>query len=194
MSFDEISEVVPWLELAVDQGQDLCDPQFGHAQGSPRFFKTHAWERDCPKFPKTIVVLRRPEDVVVSFYKFFEDWFFEPGAIALDDFAREFWLARGIPPTKMQNASYFVHLISWYERRQDPNVLFVFFEDLLEDLELQIRRVARFVSNDKVRRQCNFFLAQTCREPGTTIHLHVIVMVACACSFNMISQKPLSLL
>jgi hypothetical protein len=152
MSFDEISEVVPWLELAYDQGQDLDAPQYGHAQGSPRFFKTHAWERDCPKFSKTIIVIRRPEDVLVSFYGFFEDWFFEPGTISLDDFAQEFWLARGVPPTKMQNASYFVHLVSWYERRQDPTVLFLCFEDLLEDLEGQIRRIARFVSNDKVRR------------------------------------------
>jgi hypothetical protein len=150
MTFDEISQVVPWLELAADQGQDLNSPQYGHHQGSPRFFKTHAWERDCPKFPKTIVVIRKPEDVVVSFYKFFEDWFFEPGTIDLDVFAREFWLARGVPPSKMQNASYFVHLISWYQRRNDPDVLFVCFEDLLDDLEGQVRRIARFVSNDKV--------------------------------------------
>jgi Sulfotransferase domain len=150
MSFEEISEVVPWLELAFDQGQDLDAPQYGHTMGSPRFFKSHAWEPDCPKFPKTIVVLRRPEDVVVSFYKFFEDWFFDAGTIALDEFAREFWLVRGVPPTKMQNASYFVHLISWYERRHDRNILFVCFEDLLEDLEREVRRISRFVSNQKV--------------------------------------------
>jgi Sulfotransferase domain len=153
MSFDEISRVIPWLELAADQGQDLNAPQYGDDQDCPRFFKSHAWERDCPKFPKVIVVIRRPEDVLVSFYEFFEDWFFEPGMIDMDSFAREFWLARGVPATKMQNASYFVHLVSWYERRHDPNVLFVCFEDLLEDLEGQVRRIARFVSNNKVRLQ-----------------------------------------
>jgi hypothetical protein len=150
MSFDEISHVVPWLELAADQGQDLNAPQYGDQLGSPRFFKTHAWERDCPKFPKTIVVIRKPEDVLVSFFEFFEDWFFVPGTIELNVFAREFWLARGVPLSKMQNASYFVHLISWYQRRHDPDVLFVCFEDLLDDLEGQVRRIARFVSNDKV--------------------------------------------
>jgi hypothetical protein len=152
MSFDEISQVVPWLELAYDQGQNLDDPQYGHEDGHPRFFKTHAWEHHCPKFPKVIVVIRKPEDVVVSFYKFFEDWFFEAGTIGLDAFANEFWLARGVPTSKMQNASYFVHLVSWYKRRNDPNVLFVCFEDLLDDLEFQIRRIARFVSTDKVSR------------------------------------------
>ena len=150
MDFDEISRVVPWLELAVDQGQDLEAPQYGEADGKPRLFKTHAWADHCPSFRKTIVVLRNPYDVVVSFYKFFEGWFFEPGTIELDTFAKQFWLARGVPTSKMQNASYFVHLISWYKlRSQKDSILMVFFEDLKEDLKGQVRRVARFLSDDK---------------------------------------------
>jgi hypothetical protein len=69
MEFEEISEVVPWLELAHDQGQDMAAAQWGHPQDL-RFFKTHAWVDHCPKFPKTIVVLRDPRDVVYSFYRF----------------------------------------------------------------------------------------------------------------------------
>ena len=42
-------QVVPWLELAHDQGQDLYAPQYGEAEGLPRLFKTHAWEGHCPK-------------------------------------------------------------------------------------------------------------------------------------------------
>lgn len=72
MDFEEISQVVPWLELAHDQGQDLTAKQWGDAGGHLRFFKTHAWAGDCPPFPKTIVVLRDPCDVVVSFWRFFE--------------------------------------------------------------------------------------------------------------------------
>jgi hypothetical protein len=49
MSFQEISEVVPWLELAYDQGQNLYDAQWGESDGVPRLFKTHAWEPHCPK-------------------------------------------------------------------------------------------------------------------------------------------------
>lgn len=160
MSFAEISEVVPWLELAYDQGQSLESPQYGHEQGMPRFFKSHAWEKDCPKFPKVIVVLRNPEDVLVSFYRFFEDWFFEPGTVSLDAFAREFWLARDVPASKMQNASYFVHLNSWYMRKDDPNVLILFFEDLKEDLKSQVERIARFVSTTTVRIQQHWFLSK----------------------------------
>jgi hypothetical protein len=73
------------------------------------------------------------------------------GSIDIDTFAEEFWLSRGIPDdSKMQNASYFVHLISWYEHQGDDSskILFVFFEDLLHDLECQVRRIAKFMSNE----------------------------------------------
>ncbi|GKY97525.1 hypothetical protein MPSEU_000710700 [Mayamaea pseudoterrestris] len=149
MTFDEISEVVPYIELAFDQGQDLESAQFGHDDELPRLFKTHVWEPHCPKAPKTIVVLRHPNDVLVSFYHFFEDWFFEPGTLSLESFAEEFWLARGIPQCRMENASYFYHLTSWYARRADETVLFVFYEDLKEDLEEQVTRIARFLSTSR---------------------------------------------
>lgn len=154
LDFEEISAVVPWIELAADQGQDLeaDQPPFGPGcEYLPRLFKTHCWHTHCPSFPKTIVVLRDPCDVVLSFYRFFEGWFFEPGTIDLETFANEFWLARGKPDdSKMQNASYFVHLISWYQKWQSDHrsVLLVFFENLKNDLEKQIRRIARFLSNE----------------------------------------------
>lgn len=108
---------------------------------------------------KKIVVLRDPMDVVVSFYKFFSGWFFEPNSISLTDFAREFWLQRGVPTSRMNNASYFVHLTSWYneQKKNDDDVLIIFFEDLKEDLERQVRRVAKFISTDKVRCTCLLF-------------------------------------
>lgn len=52
----------------------------------------------------------------------------------------------------MQNASYFVHLISWYERRNEhDSVLITTFEDFKEDLQGEIERIAKFVSTDKIR-------------------------------------------
>jgi Sulfotransferase domain len=153
MDFEEISAVVPWIELAKDLGQDLQadQPPCGNVASVPRLFKTHCWYNHCPHFPKTIVVLRDPCDVLISFYNFFEGWFFEPGAIDLEVFAEQFWLARDIPDdSKMQNASYFVHLTSWYINRHGSDsskILFVFFEDLVDDLEGQVRRIAKFLSN-----------------------------------------------
>jgi Sulfotransferase domain len=145
MSFEEISDVVPWIELAADQGIDLEAPQ----SGSIRCFKTHCWAQHCPPFAKTIVVVRDPYDVAYSFYRFFEDWFFAPGEITLDSFVDEFWLTRDSPGSKTENASYFVHLNSWYERRHEAGVMFVFFEDMKEDLRHEVQRVARFISTDE---------------------------------------------
>ena len=151
MEFEEISEVVPWIELAHDLDQDLSAPQFGDEQNELRFFKTHAWADHCPKFAKTIVVMRDPHDVLLSFFKFFENWFFEPGEMSLDVFAKEFFLARDVPQSKMQNASYFVHLVSWFQRRNDDDVLIVFFEDMKQDLRREITRVANFLSTTDPR-------------------------------------------
>ena len=147
MNFSEISEVVPWLELAHDQGQNLQLAQYGDSSNELRFFKTHAWANHCPSFPRTIVVIRDPCDVLLSFYRFFEGWFFEPGTVSLDAFADEFWLSRGVPENRMQNASYFVHLVSWYKRRNDDNILLVCFEDLKADFDGQIRRIAQFLAS-----------------------------------------------
>jgi len=146
MDFDEISRVVPWIELAADQGQRLRAEQ----KFSPRCFKTHLWAPHCPDFKRTIVVFRDPYDVANSFYRFFEGWFFAPGSMEADTFVREFWLARGPAESKMQNASYFHHLTSWYERYQEDRnkVLVVFFEDLKDDLSKQVARVADFLSTD----------------------------------------------
>lgn len=141
MDFEEISEVVPWIELAHDIGQDLGAPQ----RAAPRCFKTHAWYPHCPKGGKYIVVVRNPPDVALSFYNFFEGWFFEPGEVEIDPFVREFWLSRGAPESRMSNASFFDHFLSWWSRRLEPDVLFLFYEDLKEDLPGSVAAVARFM-------------------------------------------------
>ncbi|EDQ92076.1 uncharacterized protein MONBRDRAFT_22879 [Monosiga brevicollis MX1] len=141
MDFDEISEVVPWIELAHDLDHPLDAPQVA----APRVYKTHCWYDHCPKGGKYIVVVRHPEDVALSFFNFFQGWYFEPGEIDITTFLREFWLKRGEPASRMQNASYHHHLTSWYHHRLDDNVLWVFFEDMKEHLEETVRRVDRFL-------------------------------------------------
>lgn len=146
MDFEEISAVVPWFELAHDQGQDLEAPQ----KGSVRVFKTHAWRDHCPAGGKYIVIVRNPADVALSFYRFFENWFFQPGEVDLEPFVREFWLARGRPADddRMSNASFYDHFLSWWEVRDNPNVLLLFFEDMKEDLPAQVEKVAKFMKVD----------------------------------------------
>ena len=54
-------------------------------------------------------------------------------------------LADGAPKKETEFASYFAHLLSWWERRNDSNVLFLFYEDMKDDLESAVRMVAAFI-------------------------------------------------
>mmetsp|Transcript_494 Transcript_494/g.1046 ORF Transcript_494/g.1046 Transcript_494/m.1046 type:complete len:314 (-) Transcript_494:257-1198(-) len=141
MDYEEISMEIPFIEVAYDLGQDLTTPQ----RYTPRAFKTHLYRPHCPAGARNIVVTRDPVDVALSFFKFFEGWFFAPGEVPLDEFVREFWLARGEPSNDMENASFFHHTLSWWSHRKDPDVLFLFFEDLKEDLESNVSRIADFL-------------------------------------------------
>ena len=135
MDFEEITLVVPWLEAAADMG---IDPQAAQKAG-PRCFKTHlSWNR-IPKGARYIHISRDPADALVSAYRFLEGWFFEPGTIDLETFSTESFL------DGRRGETYWDFLLSWWERREAPDVLFLFFEDMKEDLEATIERVASFI-------------------------------------------------
>jgi Sulfotransferase domain len=146
MSFEEINIVIPCLEMAWDSGlKDLeSNDQGGHR---PRLFKTHSWYPDCPKGDgvRYIVVARNPLDAGLSFYHFLGGWFFDPGEISVDEFLQEFMLARGAPENNMQNASQWHNMASWYPYRKDPNVLFVFYEDLVANQKAGVDLIADFL-------------------------------------------------
>ena len=50
-----------------------------------------------------------------------------------------------ISPKEMMHVNYFQHLLSWWPKRNDPNVLFLLYEDMLDDLESAVRAVASFM-------------------------------------------------
>ena len=134
MDFDDISRVVPWIETAVTLGLDLEAPQ----RAGPRGFKSHLGYDEVPKGARYIVAFRDPKDAFVSLYRFMEGWFFEPGAISMAEFARH-RLARS-----ENGGGYWRHLVSWWEQRDNPTVLLLAYEQMLEQPEATIRRVAAF--------------------------------------------------
>ena len=90
MDFRDISEVVPWIEVAHDLGQDLDAEQ----KAEPRAFKTHFDGDSLPKGGRVVYVVREPISALVSFYHFNSGWFMEPGAMNLERFALERLLGR----------------------------------------------------------------------------------------------------
>ncbi|MCP4176584.1 MAG: sulfotransferase domain-containing protein [bacterium] len=134
MDFNEINEVIPWLEISHDIGIDLDQ----HKPTLPRVFKSHlAWENIPKKNCKYICLTRNPKDVLVSFYKFIEGWWFEPGAISIELFTKAFFING--------RETYWTHLASWWPHRNDPNVLMFSYEELKEKLPEYIHIISDFI-------------------------------------------------
>lgn len=132
MDFDEITRVVPWINMAHDSGIDIYAPQVAH----PRAFKTHSTLDEVPKGGKYITILRDPKDALLSHYHFFEDFFFEKGSIDIETFAREFYIP---------GRTVFKHITALWDRRKDENVLPLCYENMKADLPQTVERVAEFI-------------------------------------------------
>jgi hypothetical protein len=132
--FDEISRVVPWIEMAHFVGVDLEATQ----RGEPRGFKSHLPYGLVPKPAKYIVAVRDPKDALVSTFRFMEGWFIEPGTVTIEEFAA-LWLT-----DEPSDRDYWSHLLSWWDRRDRDDVLLLSYESMVDDLEQTIRRVADF--------------------------------------------------
>ena len=135
LEFDDISRVVPWIETAHDLGLDLEAEQ----RAEPRAFKSHLAWTAIPKGARYIVAVRDPRDALVSGYRFFEGWFFEPGTIDIETLGRDRFI---------ENRNYYTHLASWWPRRDDEHVLLLAYEQMNADPEGTLRRVSSFIGLD----------------------------------------------
>ena len=134
MDFDEITRVVPWIEMAKDMGIDIYAPQ----AAKPRAFKTHRNLNDLPRGGKYISVIRDPKDAMLSLYRFFEGWIFEKGSISLEEFALQFYIGT-------DGRGYWDHIHALWDRRNDPDVLPLCYENMKQDLSSAVETVADFM-------------------------------------------------
>ena len=139
MDFDDISRVVPWIEMSPMLGIDLNAPQ----RANPRGFKSHLSYTSVPKGARYLVSVRDPKDAFVSMYRFMEGWFLEPGAVPIEDFF-EGWL-KGRGP---EGEGYWSHLLSWWAVRDRPEVLLFSYRKMVRDRAAHIRRLADFAGID----------------------------------------------
>jgi Sulfotransferase domain len=68
----------------------------------------------------------------------------------LEEFVECMVLARGVPPTSNDSASYWEHLLSWWRKLEsrEADVLLLFYEDMQADLPGTVDRVAAFLGGD----------------------------------------------
>jgi len=132
MDFREIMEVVPWIEMSFDLGIDIHAPQ----KAFPRAFKSHMTWDDIPKGARYIYSVRDPKDVMVSDYNFLGGWIFDKDAISIDTFVQDQYL---------KDNYYWKHIKSWWSQQDNPDVLFLCYEDMKQDLDATIRMIADFM-------------------------------------------------
>lgn len=155
MDFDEITTVTPWIEVAHDMAWELDAPQIAE----PRIYKSHLSWHHVPKGGRYICSFRHPADAFVSFYRFFEGFFFEPGTISLGAFFYWRW-----PREELAEKGYWYHLSSWWEQRHNEDVLLLCYEDMSADLPGTVQRIARFMGISLDDELLDTVLRQSSRE------------------------------
>ncbi|XP_066578067.1 cytosolic sulfotransferase 1 isoform X2 [Amia ocellicauda] len=174
-----VYERVPYLEICAPDfftGVDLIDSM----TSSPRLIKTHLpvqlvpksfWEQKC----RVIYVARNPKDNAVSYFHFgrMNKLQPEPGdwASYLERFRKG----------QMLFGSWYAHVKGWWEHRQNhPQLLYLFYEDLKEDVSRELGRVCDFLgvslseeAQDRVLREVGF---QSMRDNSMTNYSTCAVM------------------
>ncbi|XP_028029716.1 sulfotransferase 1C3-like isoform X1 [Bombyx mandarina] len=116
------------------------------AASDPRFIKTHLPMCMLPpnliETAKIVYVARDPRDVVVSLYHFYR---LMPVPQFTGDF-KTFW--NMFVRDNVIRTPYFAHIKEAWELRNHPNMLFLFYEELKNDLSNTIKRTAKFFNKE----------------------------------------------
>ncbi|MBI1251812.1 MAG: sulfotransferase [Alphaproteobacteria bacterium] len=135
MDFDDISRVVPWEDTARMLDFDMTAPQ----RAAPRGFKSHREYERLPAGSRYVVTLRDPKETFVSFYRFFDGWHIERGALSMEEFF-PIWMLGG-----PGGCNYFTHTLSWWARRDAPDTLLATYTKASSNRAWMIRRLAAFL-------------------------------------------------
>lgn len=122
---------------------------------SPRIIKTHlpvfafpkdVWLSKANSGAKVIYVARNAKDAVVSEYHFRRNYL-PPADITIDD------VIRGVTEDMWIHSPYLEHILSAWSLRNLPNVLFITYEDLVNEPFATIKMISEFL-------QCSYTDAQ----------------------------------
>ncbi|NWI22044.1 ST1D1 Sulfotransferase, partial [Crypturellus soui] len=139
---DAIFNRVPFLEMNMPDmpnGIELLAKM-----PSPRLVKTHLpvqllpnsfWEQDC----KVIYVARNPKDVAISYYYFHQMAKMHPDPGTMQEFLQNFMAG------KVVYGSWYSHVKDWWEKRKDKRLLYLFYEDMKQEPQREVRKIARFL-------------------------------------------------
>ncbi|KAL9951309.1 hypothetical protein ACROYT_G043951 [Oculina patagonica] len=127
---------------------------------SPRVFKTHLTydlvpkPRDQATKPRYIYVMRNPKDTAVSYYHHYLAY---PGSEKLtwDNFFESF--IKG----EVFYGPWFDHVLSWWKHKDDPNILFLKYEERKKDSSGAIQKIAKFIGKELSKENLECIVNQT---------------------------------
>lgn len=114
---------------------------------SPRTIKTHLPGHLLPpdilrQKSKIVYVARNPKDVAVSYY-YFHKWIVSlPEYETWDEFFEDFMAG------KVTHGPWLEHYLYYWSLRNEPNVLFIKFEEMKENLKAVVQKIAIFLGYD----------------------------------------------
>ncbi len=152
--FHDINDVIPWLEF-VNSTSVVSELPY-----RPKVFKTHlSYEDFVPFGGKHIYSMRNPEDSLWSHFHFVSELCGVTGKnqpnyclyawhgqnqVHLGLSVSDFYF--GVEKSRLRSINYWLHIASWWPHHNEKEMLFLHYEDLKENVELCIGKIAQFLN------------------------------------------------
>ena len=142
----------PFLEMTMEP---FCGVKILENMPSPRLIKTHLrkyfFVQPLKQKNKIVVVMRNVKDAIVSFYYHYQS----SDGLNFDghDFDEFFDLFR---EKHLVYGDWYDWVLDWWTEKDNPNVCFVFYEDMKENIRKETRRVAQFLGHNLTDDQIQF--------------------------------------
>lgn len=142
----------------------MSDPADIAKVPSPRLMKSHLSYNTIPKSSsdsakcKYIYIARNPKDVAVSYFHFVESLASKIGYSGPWEFFSKLFIEGNVYWNRWND-----HVLGWWKHKDDPNVLFLKYEDLKKDLLSHVQLTASFLNKplsedviSRIAEQCSF--------------------------------------
>ncbi|XP_064141803.1 sulfotransferase 1E1 isoform X2 [Loxodonta africana] len=142
---DVIFNRIPFLECkneehfdGIKQLENMASPRIVKTHLPPEYLPVSFWEKNC----KMIYLCRNVKDVAVSYYYFHLMVPAHPNPGTFPEFVEKFMNG------EVPYGSWYKHVKSWWEKSKSPNILFLFYEDMHEDIRKEVIKVIHFLGRE----------------------------------------------